>query len=123
MLVDERTYTLRPGCLQQYLTRHLEVALPLMREYLGEPLAYFITKDGELNQFVHLWAYADASDRAARRERMYADPRWLAYRLETGEKGWVTHQHNRLMASISGVGLVQRLRIEGTSWGEHCAHH
>ena len=43
MLVDERTYVIRPGCLQRYLARHFEVALPLMRDYLGEPLAYFTT--------------------------------------------------------------------------------
>ncbi|HET6318147.1 MAG TPA: NIPSNAP family protein [Chloroflexota bacterium] len=106
MLVDERTYTLRPGCLQPYLQRHLEVALPLMREYLGEPLAYFTTVDGELNQFVHLWRYENAGDREQRRARMYADPRWLAYREETGRLGWVVHQSNRLMAAVPTVGQI-----------------
>lgn len=110
MLVDERTYLIRPGCLDRYLARHLEVALPLMREYLGEPLAYFTSSEGEQDQFVHLWAYADTADRETKRTRMYSDPRWLNYRRETGEAGWVVLQRNRLLLMVDGVGLAGRLR-------------
>ncbi len=104
MLVDERTYAIAPGCLQRYLAWHLEHALPLMREHLGEPLAYYTGCDGELDTFVHLWAYVDAADREARRGRLYADPRWIDYRRHTGEQGWVRSQHNRLLRSVDGVG-------------------
>lgn len=110
MLVDERTYVIRPGSLQRYLARHMEVALPLMREHLGEPMAYFTSADGELNQFVHLWCYADAADREARRARLYADARWLAYRRETGATGWVLSQHNRLLHAVPGVDVLRRER-------------
>lgn len=106
MLVDERTYVIRPGCLQSYLARHFEIALPLMREHLGEPLGYFTTTDGELNQFVHLWQYTDAADREARRTRMYADPRWLRYREDTGATGWVLQQWNRLLVHVPGAGRL-----------------
>lgn len=109
MLVDERTYQIRPGCLDLYLARHREIALPLMRDYLGEPLAYFASIDGELNQFVHLWAYESAADREQRRGRMYADPRWLEYREDTGRTGWVLHQSNRLLRLLPGVGRVHAL--------------
>lgn len=104
MLVDERTYLIAPGCLARYLARHLEHALPLMREHLGEPIAYFTGEDGELDTFVHLWGYADAADREARRANLYADPRWLAYRRDTGERGWVVAQRNRLLRRAEGVG-------------------
>lgn len=104
MLVDERTYLIRPGGLQCYLQWHQTHALPLMREHLGEPLAYFTGADGELNTFVHLWGYADAADREARRARLYADARWLDYRRATGEQGWVVAQHNRLLQRVAGVG-------------------
>ncbi len=104
MLVDERTYAIAPGCMQRYLARHFAVALPLMREHLGEPLAYFTSTDGDLHEFVHLWAYADAADREARRARLYADPRWLAYREETGATGWVVRQSNRLLHQVPGAG-------------------
>lgn len=108
MLIDERTYVIAPGCLQRYLERHLAVALPLMREHLGEPLAYFTGVDGELDTFVHLWAYADAADRETRRGRLYRQPQWLAYREETGRQGWVLQQRNRLLQPVPGVGLVPR---------------
>lgn len=100
MLVDERTYVIAPGCLPRYLAWHLEHALPLMREHLGEPLAYFTGLDGELDTFVHLWGYDDAADRERRRARLYDDPRWLDYRRATGEQGWVLRQHNRLLGVV-----------------------
>lgn len=104
MLVDERTYLVAPGCLARYLQAHLAQALPLMREHLGEPLAYFTAADGELDSFVHLWGYRDAAEREARRARLYADPRWLAYRRATAETGWVVAQRNRLLERVDGVG-------------------
>lgn len=106
MLVDERTYVIRPGCMQLYLARHFELALPLMREHLGEPLAYFTAADGELDQFVHLWVYRDATDREQRRTRMYADARWLQYREDTGRTGWVLRQWNRLLDQLPAAGRV-----------------
>jgi len=110
VLVDEQTYPLRPGCLPEYLARHLQVALPLVREYLGELLAYFTSVDGELNQFVHLSAYVDAADRELRCARLYADARWLAYRHETGATGWVQAQSNRLLNSLPRAARASRMR-------------
>jgi len=100
MIVDERTYTIAPGCLARYLERHKALALPLMRRYLGEPLAYYTSESPESDQFVHLWAYASLADREARRARMYQDPEWLAYRADTGATGWVLRQDNRLLRRI-----------------------
>ncbi len=100
MLIDERTYTVAPGRLGAYLSRHMEEALPLMRRHLGEPLGYFTTESGTPNGFVHLWRYADAADRESRRAALYADPRWFSYREETGATGWVLHQENRLLRAL-----------------------
>ena len=109
MLIDERTYLIRPGCMDAYLARHRKIALPLMREYLGDPLAYFTSAEGELNQFVHLWAYNDVADREQRRTRMYNDVRWLSYREDTARSGWVLHQSNRLLQLLDGIGLCDEL--------------
>lgn len=100
MIIDERTYTVKPGKLQAYLERHFAEALPIMRKHLGEPYAYFTTETGDLNQFVHLWRYDSMADRERRRAAMYADPAWLKYRERQGENGWVVHQHNRLLRAI-----------------------
>ena len=97
MIIDERTYTIRPGALGAYLQAHFAEALPIMRRYLGEPAGYFTSETGDLNQFVHLWRYDSMADREARRDRMYADPVWLAYRERTGAAGWVVHQKNRIL--------------------------
>lgn len=104
MIIDERTYTIRPGKLAEYLAEHLRVALPLMRRHLGEPHAYYTTETGELNQFVHLWRYDSMADRETRRAALYADPAWLAYRDATGERGLVQHQHNRILRCLNIPG-------------------
>lgn len=100
MIIDERTYSLRPGLLTAYLDNHFDKALPLMRQHLGEPYGYFTTETGDLNQFVHLWRYDSMADREEKRAAMYRDPRWIAYRADTGQTGLVTHQHNRILRAI-----------------------
>ena len=100
MIIDERTYTIQPGLVDKYLKSHFEQALPIMREYLGEPFGYFLTETGDLNQFVHLWRFDDMADRERRRAAMYKDPRWLSYRATTGAAGLVQHQHNRILRAI-----------------------
>ena len=36
--------------------------------------------------------------------------RWLAYRQETGERGWVVLQRNRLLSGVEGVGRIRGLQ-------------
>ena len=100
MIIDERTYTVRPGRLAAYLEAHMADALPLMRKHLGEPYGYYTTETGDLNQFVHLWRYDSMADREARRSALYSDAAWVAYRERTGEKDWVLHQHNRILRAL-----------------------
>ena len=35
--------------------------------------------DRERSQIVHMWAYKDFEERAQRRARLMADPRWIAF--------------------------------------------
>jgi hypothetical protein len=100
VIFDERTYTLAPGRLPEYLAGHFRDALPIMRRHLGEPYGYFTTETGTLNQFVHLWRYADMADREHRRAALYADPGWLAYRERVGATGWVLRQENRILRAL-----------------------
>lgn len=100
MIIDERTYDVRPGQLEHYLRLHVEHALPLMRRHLGEPYGYFVTESGGLNQFVHLWRYESLADREARRSSLYRDPQWLAYKDRMAELGLVTRQRNRLLRAL-----------------------
>lgn len=99
MLVDIRRYTLVPGQLKAYLAVYEAHGLPVQRRHIGEPLGYFISEVGELNQVVHLWGYEDACDRQRRRAEMEADPAWAEYKKLTAEGRYIQRQENQLVVS------------------------
>lgn len=80
MIVDHRTYTLRPGTIGEYVKLYEAEGLAIQSRHLGKPLGWYTSMDiGMLNQIVHLWAYEDLADRARRRAAMQADPEWQAF--------------------------------------------
>jgi hypothetical protein len=97
MLIDHRTYTLRPGTMAKHLALYEEYGLKPQKRHLGEPVAYLVTESGELNTYVHIWAYKDAADRATKRAAMQADPDWQLYLQKTAEAGYLIKQENKLM--------------------------
>ena len=97
MLIDQRTYTVKPGTMAKQMALYQEYGLAPQKRHLGEPLAYLITESGEVNTFVHIWVYKDAADRAARRAAMSVDPDWLAYLQKNAEAGYLIAQRNNLM--------------------------
>ncbi len=97
MLLDHRTYTVRPGTLPAHLKIYEEYGRAAQVKHLGEPLAYLITETGEINTYVHIWKYKDAADRATRRASMMADPAWQTYQQKSGEAGYLIKQENKLM--------------------------
>ncbi len=83
MIIDHRTYTLYPGKMPAFLKFYEEKGLPLQREYLGEPVGWYVSMDiGELNQIVHMWGYEDLADRAQKRAELQANPAWGEYLKE-----------------------------------------
>ena len=50
MLVDLRRYTIMPGQLKAYLALYEKYGLPVQRRHVGDPLGYFISEVGTLNQ-------------------------------------------------------------------------
>jgi hypothetical protein len=79
MIVDQRTYTTRPGRLQDFVDTFAAQGLPLYVRYCGTLIGYFTSESGALNQVVHLWGYADAADRDTRRAALARDPGWQAF--------------------------------------------
>ena len=67
MIVDHRTYTLRPGSLPEYLAKYEEMGLKVQIKHLGRLAGYFFTEIGPLNQIVHIWAYESLAERDERR--------------------------------------------------------
>jgi hypothetical protein len=82
MIVEKRTYTFHPGKLAEFLPLYEAEGLPIHTRYLPL-LGYFTSEIGTLNQVVTLWGYADMAEREARRERLYADPEWIAFAPKT----------------------------------------
>ena len=66
---------------------------------LGQPFLYATTEVGDVNTYVHVWAYKDATDRAERRAALWADPEWIAYTKLSAEAGYLIKQENRILVA------------------------
>src|SRR5271154_65742 len=97
MLVDHRTYPVRPGTMGKQMALYQEYGWKPQTRHLGQPLAYLITESGEVNTYVHIWVYKDAADPAAQRAAMQADPEWQIFMRKNAEAGYLIKQANKLM--------------------------
>jgi hypothetical protein len=97
LLVDHRTYKIKPGFMNQHLAIYEEHGLKAQWKHLGEPNAYMFAESGAMNSLVHQWVYKDAADRAARRAEMMKDPDWLNYVKKLAESGLLVDQQTSLM--------------------------
>jgi len=72
MIYEVRTYTLRPGTVDEFESR-FEKRHPYREQYskLG---AFWHTDFGTLNQVIHVWEYDDLDHRARAREAANNDP-------------------------------------------------
>ena len=61
MLLDVRTYTCRPGTIKKHLALYEKLGKGPQTRHLGEPFAYLLTETGNVNQYIHIWAYEDAA--------------------------------------------------------------
>lgn len=98
MLIDLRTYTVRPGTVPAQIALYQKFAYPVQLRYMGEPLFYLVAESGELNTLVHGWVYENAGDREAKRAAMGQDPDWKVYLAENAKAGNIVAQRNSLMA-------------------------
>ena len=73
MIVEMRIYTLTFGCTGEYFEHYRTLGQAIQWRILGEPLGYFSTEVGSLNQVVHLWRYATCEDRIERRARLWRE--------------------------------------------------
>lgn len=100
MLLDVRTYTCRPGTIKAHLALYEKLGKGPQTKHLGQPFAYLVTETGNVNQYIHIWAYENAADREKRRAAMQADPDWIAYTQESGKLSALIDQNNRLMRPV-----------------------
>ncbi len=105
MLVDHRTYTIRPGMMKAQLDTYEKFGFPAQVRHLGQPIAYLQAESGDLNTLVHMWAYESAADREQRRAKMMQDPDWKTYLQKNGELGALQAQKTCLMVPVGFVPL------------------
>jgi len=101
VIVDVRTYRVKPGKLPQELDLYAKHGLAAQIRHLGAPLAYLLAESGDLNTMVHLWTFEDAADRTRRRAAMMLDPEWLNYLKLADEAEYLVEQRNSLMVPAS----------------------
>lgn len=99
MIFDQRTYTCRPGTIKAHLELYEKHGFGPQTRNLGEPYLYATTEVGDVNQYVHIWAYKDITERAERRAALWADPEWLAYTKLSAEAGYLIKQENRILVA------------------------
>ena len=98
MLVDARTYTIKPGCTAAQLKIYEEHGFPSQLKHIGQPLCYLQAESGELNTLLHCWVYESAADREQKRAKMAQDPDWKVFLAENAKAGNIIEQKNCLMA-------------------------
>lgn len=101
MIVEQRTYTLKPLRTRDFLALYERAALPLQKKQLGRLVGFFVSEVGPLNQVVHLWAFDSLAERERRRQAMEADPLWPDYVNALRELDVILAQETKLLRSVS----------------------
>lgn len=94
-IFEMRTYTIRVGMLQDYLKFYHAEGMEIHNRYLGPSVGWFYSEVGPLNQIMMLWRYESHAVREERRERLYADPDWLAFIPKTA--AYIEAMENRIL--------------------------
>ena len=76
MIYELRTYTLFTGKQGEYLKLNEEVGRPIRGDKYGKLEGSWTTEFGTLNQYVHLWAYADLVERERLRGELAKNEAW-----------------------------------------------
>jgi hypothetical protein len=77
MIHEWRTYRLKPGAANAYLTLLADEGVPLVTRHLPM-MGYWLAETGTLNAIHHLWTYADWAERDAARAALAQEEGWIA---------------------------------------------
>jgi hypothetical protein len=97
IVIEERTYTIQPGRMKEYLALYESQGLPIQSKVL-RMLGYFQTEGELLDQVVHLWVYDSLDDRSRRRAELQEAPGWKDYVAKI--KPFYSQQECRIMAPL-----------------------
>lgn len=100
MLYEQRTYFCKVGTIQKHIELYRKHGYAAHTRHVGMPIMFATTEVGELNSYVHVWAYIDADDRRQKREALYNDPDWLEYIRISRDAGYLVKQENRFLQQV-----------------------
>ena len=95
MIYEMRTYGMKVGSVPVYLELVEEEGIQIQKGHLGDLVGYFSTEIGPLHEIVHIWAFADLADRAARRAKLAADLR--GQRFKTKIQALIHTMENKIL--------------------------
>lgn len=101
MIVEMRTYTVKPLRTNDFLQLYERAALPLQKKYLGNLIGFFVSEIGALNQVVHLWGFDSLADREQLRYQMEQDPGWDLYRNALRDLDVIQQQETKILKSTA----------------------
>lgn len=97
MIFDHRTYVCKYGTVPAQFALYERLGLAAQRRHLGEPILYASTEVGDVNSFVHIWAFKDLTERTQKRAAMAADPEWKVFVKASQELGAIVEQHTKIL--------------------------
>jgi hypothetical protein len=95
-LIDHRIYTIALRKMPDFLEVFNDLAMPILRETLGNPVGLYTSTVGPPNQFVHLGADKDRADYHERCHRRDTHPDFPAYLAASGHL--IVAQETRLLS-------------------------
>lgn len=101
MIVEMRTYTLKPLRTADFLNLYEQAALPLQLKYLGHLIGFYVSELGPLNQVVHLWGFDSLAERESRRLAMEQDPGWTPYRAALRDLDVILAQESKILKTTA----------------------
>jgi len=100
MIYDHRTYVCRAGTIKKHLDIYVAHGFAPQTKHIGQPVLYATTEVGDVNSYVHVWAYDSMEDRTKKRAAMQADPAWQDYLRISGEAGYLLSQENKILIPV-----------------------
>jgi hypothetical protein len=117
VIYELRTYTLMRGSVPAYLKLNAEVGRVVRGDRYGTLVGAWTTEFGTLNQYVHLWAYADSNERERLRGELAKNPDWspgytsqIRPHMLKQENTILTLDEDIGLRSVEGTGHVYELR-------------
>lgn len=94
-IYELRTYTFKVGKLGEAISLYENEAWPALQKYEDYLVGYFTGDIGGLNQLIHMWKFADDTDRRTFWETLFKDADFMAFAAKL--RPLVLTQENKLM--------------------------